>query len=225
MTTVAIALLMAASQSPALLRWNPKQGAIREYMLTTMVRESSLDTSDVVYTGVWRVQFKEVTESDVVLTEQVVQRRRFDRADESGQGIVMQDLPPSERVIKRNGEPFYPAGIRPPPDAIRLNDATILIYPEKPVKPGDQWTRERSGDGAPQRKTVFTFTGVEGSGASAAHVVKSKHTESGGARPMTAECTFWISVSDGCLVKFEANATDAPRAVLYRTSCVLKSSS
>ena len=91
-----------------------------------------------------------------------------------------------------------------PPAALRLAHITMFAYPTKPVDVNDTWTVEGAKDeklDLPGYKIEYKLVGAEKVGAWDVWKVTAKGSEIEGDLPSTVQATFWVSKTDGSMVR------------------------
>ena len=91
----------------------------------------------------------------------------------------------------------------------RRDLSTTLMYPSKPVKPGDKWSTTidtKFKRGVPASTIQFTLDGVD---KGLAHVI-GDYAESGIPKPMKVHSDFWVDTATGRVLKKRYKVTNLP---------------
>lgn len=226
----ALALIASAGQdAPTTLVWKPAVGSISKYRMTS---SSNFQGQTAEFGATVTIKIDSVSEGKIMVTTSTGEISL--KMGDQDLGAMMGDMSSTVKLTYgANGEVIertIAAGAAEQ-DNPRLENAFVLLYPTKPLKPGDTWTRETKADDklkTPASKATFTFVGKEKL-ADKYDTLKLKFdfTELSGATPMTASGTLWILASDGAMMKTEyamKNAEVGPGIVVDMTGKVVRTS-
>ena len=92
-------------------------------------------------------------------------------------------------------------------DDPRIENAFVILYPGKDLKPGEKWMRKTTGMKdlkIPDSETTYTFVGVETLAEKfKTYKVTYEFKELSGDNPMTAKGTVWLKADDGEMLMSE----------------------
>lgn len=206
---ISASLLAAAQDGPSTIAWKPKEGSEIKYKMTSRstVGDQVADFNATITIKVESVKADKVT---VLATTSNISLK----VGEQDLGAMMGSMTPSVRTVTDlrgellgrtvmgGGEEF---------DSPRMENALTFVYPDKPMKVGDTWTRETNAKSflkVPAAKTVFTYLGKEKTDFGEAYKVKLDFKEIEGSMPMTISGTMWLSVEDGNQIKSEIKGSN-----------------
>ena len=209
---IGIGLLIAtcatalAVQDAITLKFAPAEGAVYKYKISGSFQFSG---ADATLSG--NVQDK-VTKVDKDGNYTV-------EASQSGMAIEFNGQtmsPPDTKdttTFKPNGDVVDYQSDTPSPDARRMADLNTFVYPDKPVKVGDEWTSslaEDSKNGVVPATVKYKFDSLEKIGSHDTAKIKVTYKETSGSDPAGSDGFVWIDTKDGSMVKGQAAWTNVP---------------
>lgn len=125
-----------------------------------------------------------------------------------GQEVDVSDSKKQVTILKPTGEIVELVGGSS--KEARFVYATMIVVPPNPVKDGESWNFQLSPKGGIAIKQEYTAVVAEKIGTYEAMKVRIKSWEASGSKPIRAEGTVWLSLTDGRLVKQELNVEGVP---------------
>ncbi|MCW5943165.1 MAG: hypothetical protein KIS66_13100 [Fimbriimonadaceae bacterium] len=212
---------ISMAQEPTQLEWKPQVGRVLKYKLNV---KASMDmgagAQDLLVGMLLTSTTKEVRPNGEVVVETKQGGMSLSIGGQDMSAMVGEMVTTETATMNKRGETLSrksdaPEGM----DNHRLTEAITFIYPEKPLKVGDTWTREVKADAAKGVRAglaTFKFEGVDTvDGKWKANKITYTYKETEGSDAMSCAATVWIGAEDGELVKGEykmKNFTFAPQA-------------
>lgn len=212
---------VSMAQDPTALDWKPQVGRVLKYKLSV---KASMDMGagpqDLLVGMQLTSTTKEVRPNGEVVVETKQGGMSLSIGGQDMSAMVGEMVTTETATMNRRGETLSrksdaPEGM----DNQRLTEAITFIYPDKPVKVGDTWTRTIKADAAKGVRAgtaTFKFEGVETvDGKWKSNRITYTYKEAEGNDAMQCAATVWLAAEDGELVKGEykmKNFTFAPQA-------------
>jgi len=204
-SSVLASLLFA--QDALTLVWKPSVGMVNKYKVEVT---STMDMGDgqphkvVVNFNITEKVLKIRDDGNIELEATQGDMAIIVDGQELGAGMPSQT---SITVVKPNGETVErKVENAPGMDNPRLEESFTFIYPDKPVRTGDTWTRKVKADskrGTVDAETTYKYEGIETVNDQQLWKVSYQFKETGGDMPFTVSGIVWLSPKDGTLVKGE----------------------
>ena len=212
----ALALATASAgigQDAAKIEWKPKVGDTAKVKITIVAKtDGSSGFNELRFVMDGSRTVKEIHENGNVTTQST---QRVESAAADGIDItamVPQEESVSETVVTARGVPVMAKDGGEELPTPRMTDAMAFVFPDKPIKVGESWTREHEADpesGMRSSKCVYTYQGIEQSGKWLAYKVAVKFEEREGPQPISHTSTVWVSIENGDHVMAKYDITNA----------------
>lgn len=212
---------VSMAQDTTALDWKPQAGRVLKYKLNV---KASMDMGagpqDLLVGMLLTSTTKEVRPNGDTVIETKQGGMTLSIAGQDMSAMVGEMVTTETATMNKRGETLSrksdaPEGM----DNQRLTEAITFIYPDKPVKVGDTWTRTVKADAAKGVRAgtaTFKFEGVETlDGKWKTNRITYTYKETEGGDAMACAATVWLGAEDGEMVKGEfklKNFSFAPQA-------------
>lgn len=202
LTAALAAISIQGAQDTARIQWKPKVGdtATLSTQVTMSMQGMNIEVMLRATSKVLDVS------SETVKLEATEQMVDFKLNGESMMGQMPSETSKKTYTMRLDGEVVSYSIDGQGMDNPRLEEAFAFLYPNREVKTGEAWTRNRTANkekGTVASKTTFTFLGAETIEGASAYKVKMSFAELEGATPMTFDATVWISPENGDMLKMD----------------------
>jgi hypothetical protein len=201
--TIALAASAWAADSFSLVR----RASIGDKLNYTISMVFQSGGAEVVITG--KASDTVIDLKDGVITTERELRDVTIKLDKDSQSLS--DIVSSQIRMKTTGEVLEVRKGTPRADDLRAARAIQIEVPFEMVKIGDKWSRTfEAKTGLPELKSDYTVLRSEKVGGDDAVAIRLQSKESGGAKAMSADGTFWINTANGMVVKFDVDIKNFP---------------
>ena len=204
---VLLVLAGAAVQEHGLKR-SPKVGDALKYKLKAELEFIGSGTGTLTGNSTERVLKVEADGSYTVQSE-----TKDMVAEVEGTPLKGKDEAPMQTTFKANGDVVSLRGEKIGSLEYRISNLNAFRAPDKPVKVGDTWVRDIPADaktGMVTERATFVFEAAEKVGEIDTAKVKYTYVEFVERDATSADGYFWVSLSDGSLVKSELGVKNMP---------------
>ncbi|HWP31946.1 MAG TPA: hypothetical protein VNK96_09535 [Fimbriimonadales bacterium] len=195
------------AQDAVTLAWKPTVGMVNKYKVEV---NSTMDMGDgqphkvVVNFNITEKILKIRDDGNIEVEATQGEMGIVIDGQDLGQGMPSQT---SVTVMKPNGETLERKTENAPGmDNPRLEESFTFIYPDKPLRIGDTWTRKVKADakkGTVDAEATYKYEGTETVNGQTLWKVSYQFKETGGDMPFTVSGVVWLSSKDGTLFKGE----------------------
>lgn len=130
-----------------------------------------------------------------------------------GETTELADQPDkAETVMRANGEVADYRDRRMSDEEVRINNATMIVAPNGPIRTGDVWTREiKKGRNAP-RPLLLSYEAIGTASVGGFECVKIRLAakETAGEDPIELTGSAWVATKDAGLARMDAEVKNAP---------------
>lgn len=198
--------VVAMAQDTALIEWKPKVGDSTKYRITVNASmDAGMGPMDITFSSIITERILKIEDNKNVTVESTQSDFGLFVGGQdmssmmSGQVIkALVVMKPNGEVVKRSSEGGNEM------ENPRLEEAMMTLYPDKPLRVGDSWTREVKGDtskGTVDAEATYKYEGREKIGDWNCYKVAYTYTEKRGRAPMSAKGTIYLAVENGALVQ------------------------
>lgn len=208
------ALATARMQEPVTLQWDPKVGQQIEHKMDISVQfdmggmPGSVDVGFITVSKIIKIDGDEVTSEGTMRDFQM-----FMNGEALDTGGSETDM--SQKVVvvaKKNGEIIKDTTPAEMGGGVRQQRMNAFVFPEKPIKVGDSWTKEFPADkelNLQSSKAKWTLVGSEEKLGYDTWKISNVWSEMDSPNAMSTMGTIWLRKSDGVLVATEQRFENA----------------
>lgn len=197
---------VALAQEALTLKFSPKVGDTFKYKLT-----GSLTVGGATADLSGDIEDKVTKADDSGYTIESTQKNI--KVSVNGSEMPPQPDATDTTVSKPNGEIVDLTADHVDGDTWRVAELNNFIYPDKPVKVGDEWTSTVVADskkGTVAATATYKVDSLEKVGSHDTAKIKVSYKETEGATPATSEGYEWVDIKDGSMVKDTSTWTNVP---------------
>ncbi len=198
--------VVAMAQDTAVIEWKPKVGETTKYRIAVNANmDAGMGPMDITFTSIMTERILKIEDNKNVTVESTQSDFGLYVGGQdmssmmSGQVIkALTVMKPNGEVVKRSSEGGNEM------ENPRMEEMMVTLYPDKPLRLGDSWTREVKGDtskGTVDAEATYKYEGKEKIGDWDCYKISYTYNEKRGRAPMSAKGTIYIAVENGTMVQ------------------------